>query len=53
MCLHNDTGLIALNGYWENVYEVDDNYSKTSFILDLEESIPELRGRTFQIIELV
>ena len=52
MRIHTDAGLMALNGYWENVYEVDDDYSKTSFILDLEDKVPELRGRNFQIIEL-
>lgn len=52
MRIHTDAGLMALNGYWENVYEVEDDYSQTSFIDDLEGKNPELCGRDFQIIEL-
>lgn len=52
MRIHTDAGLMALNGYWENVYEVEDDYSQTSFIDDLEGKNPELCGRDFQIIEI-
>lgn len=52
MRIHTDAGLMALNGYWENIYEVEDDYSQTSFIDDLEGKNPELCGRDFQIIEL-
>ena len=52
MRIHTDAGLMALNGYWESVYEVEDDYSQTSFIDDLEGKNPELCGRDFQIIEL-
>lgn len=49
---HTGAGLRALNGYYEDIFEVDDNYSKTSLVLELEDRYPELRGRTFEIIEL-
>lgn len=48
----DDTGLMALNGYYENVFEVDDKYDVQMFILELEEKHPELKGRTFNIIKL-
>lgn len=50
--IFSDAGLMALNGYYENVFEVDENYNKTTFILELEEKHPELKGRYFKIIEL-
>lgn len=49
---HNDTGLMALNGYYENVIDVEDDYNKTSLVLYLEETYPELKGRSFEIIEI-
>lgn len=50
--VHNDAGLMALNGYYENVFQVDEAYNKTMFILELEEKFPELKGRSFEVIEL-
>lgn len=50
--VHNDAGLMALNGYYENVFQVDETYNETKFILELEEKYPELKGRSFQITEL-
>jgi hypothetical protein len=50
--IHNDAGLMALNGYYENVFQVDETYNETMFILELEEKYPELKGRSFQITEL-
>jgi len=50
--VHNNAGLMALNAYYENVFQVDEMYNKTMFILELEEKYPELKGRSFQIIEL-
>ena len=50
--VHNDVGLMALNGYYENVFQVDDKYNETMFILELEENYPELKGQSFEIIEL-
>lgn len=50
--VHSDAGLMALNSYYENVFEVDEAYNKTMFILSLEEKHPELKGRSFEIIEL-
>lgn len=49
---HDDTGLMALNGYYENVIDVEDDYNKTSLVLHLEETYPELKGRSFEIIEI-
>ena len=50
--VHTDAGLMALNGYYENVFEVDDAYNKIMFILELEEKHSELKGRSFEITEL-
>ncbi|NCB43532.1 MAG: hypothetical protein EOM59_13080 [Clostridia bacterium] len=50
--VHNDVGLMALDGYYENVFQVDETYNKTMFILELEEKHPELKGRSFEIVEL-
>jgi len=50
--VHNDSGLMALNGYYENVFQVDETFNQTMFILELEEKFPELKGRSFEIIEL-
>ncbi len=38
--VHNDVGLMALNGYYEKVFQVDETYNKTMFILELEEQFP-------------
>lgn len=50
--VHTDAGLMALNGYYENLFEVDDAYNTTMFILGLEERNPELMGRAFEITEV-
>lgn len=49
---HDDIGLMALNGYYENVVDVEDDYNKMSLVLHLEETHPELKGRSFEIIEI-
>ena len=49
---HTDAGLMALNGYYEDVIDVEDDYNKISLVLHLEEMHPELKGRLFEIIEI-
>ena len=50
--VHSDEGLRALDGYFEEIHEVEDKYNSTSLILQYEELHPELKGWDFQIIEL-
>lgn len=49
---HNDAGLMALNGYYEDVIDVEDDYNKTTLVLRLEEVRPEFKGCSFEIIEI-
>lgn len=49
---HSDAGLMALNGYYEDVIDVEDDYNKSTLVLRLEEIRPELKGRSFEIIEI-
>ena len=50
--VHSDEGLRALDGYFEDIKEVEDKYNGTSLILQYEELYPEIKGWDFQIIEL-
>ena len=43
---------MALNGYYEDVIDVEDDYNKISLVFHLEEMNPELKGRLFEIIEI-
>lgn len=49
---HDDVGLCALNGYYENVFMVQDDFDEIMFILALEEEFPELKNRSFYIEEI-
>ena len=50
--IHNDDGLRALNGYFEDVVLVEEPFDKTTFVLKYEEDHPELKGWRFQIIDI-
>ena len=50
--IHCDEDLRALNCYYEDVIEVDENYDKVSLVIQYEELYPEIKGWDFQIIEL-
>ena len=50
--VHDDFGLMALNGYYEDVVTVEEPFDETSFILQFEEEHPELRGWDFQLSEI-
>ena len=50
--VHPDEGLRALNGYFEDIKEVAENYDKISLILQYEEQYPEIKGWNFQITEV-
>lgn len=50
--IHSDDGLRALDGYFEDVIEVDDNYNEISLLLQYEEEHPEIKGWNFQITEI-
>lgn len=49
---HDDAGLRALDGYYEEVFSVEDNYDKTGFILELEKEILKLKNYNLQIEEI-
>ena len=49
---HSDEGLRALNGYFEDIVELNDNYDKISLILKYEEMYPRISGWDFQIEEI-
>ena len=50
--VHNDDGLRALNGYFEDVVTVDEPFDEITFVLKYEETHPELKGWNFQIAEI-
>jgi len=50
--VHSDDGLRVLNGYFEDIKEVAENYDKLSLILQYEEQYPGIKGRNFQITEV-
>ncbi|MBO5938444.1 MAG: hypothetical protein J6Q82_02970 [Clostridia bacterium] len=52
MKVHNDNGLKALNGYFEDIVVVDEPFNETTFILQYEEKHQELKGWDFQIKEI-
>lgn len=49
--IHNDDGLRALNGYYEDVVSVEEPFDEVSFILAYEEEHPDLKGWNFQILK--
>lgn len=50
--LHNDQGLMALNGYYESeIIKVEDSYDKNTVILDFEKSHPDVKADTYEICE--
>ena len=52
MKVHDDNGLRALNGYYEDVITVEAPFDETSFVLQFEEAHPELKGWNFQLVEI-
>ena len=52
MKVHDDNGLRALNGYYEDVITVEVPFDETSFVLQFEEAHPEIKGWNFQLVEI-
>lgn len=50
--LCNDKAFKALDGYYEQVFSVEDNYNKDLFLSKLTEEMPELNNPIFEIIEI-
>lgn len=51
--IHNDQGLMALNGYYESeIIEVEDSYDKNTVILNFEVLHPEIKADTYEICEI-
>ena len=51
--IYTDEGLRALDGYFEDIVEVEDDYDASELVSSYEELYPELAGRDFQIIDVV
>lgn len=49
--LYSDTELLAINAYYENVFEINDDYNQEMFLLQFEENHPQMRGWLFQVKE--
>ena len=49
---HTDFGLMALDGYFEDVLTVEDDYDRTLLIIELGEKYPKMRGWLFEINEV-
>lgn len=49
---HTDAVLRMLDGYWENVYEVDDNCTSDMLIKELKKRFPEMRNWEFETVDL-
>jgi len=50
--MHDDKGLMALNGYFEDVITVEDELDRVMFILQFEEVHPEFKGWNWEITEI-
>ena len=50
--IHDDFGLMALNGYYEDTIELGEPIDKIMFSLQFELDHPEYRGWNLQIIEI-
>lgn len=51
--LHNDQGLMALNGYYESeIIEVEDSYDKNTVIINFKKSHPDIKADNYEICEL-
>ena len=48
---YTDAKLRTVNAYYEDVFEVSEDYNQTMFLLHFEEEHPEMRGWVFQIVE--
>ena len=48
---YTDAKLRTVNAYYEDVFEVSEDYNQTMFLLYFEEEHPEMRGWAFQIVE--
>ena len=49
---HTDAVLRMLDGYWENIYEVNENYDSALFIEALKKRFPEMRNWEFETVDL-
>lgn len=50
--IHDDVGLMALDGYRSETFQVEDSYDKGALISEFERKHPEVKGGTFEVIEL-
>lgn len=48
---YSDERLRTINAYYEDIFEVNEDYNQTMFLLQFEEAHPDMRGWTFQIVE--
>lgn len=50
--IHDDFGLMALNGYYEDIIESDEPFDESVGFLRFEQEHPECRGWDIQVIEI-
>ena len=50
--VHDDFGLMALNGYYEDIIEMNEPIDEIMFHLQFEQDLPEYKGWNLQIIEI-
>lgn len=50
---YSDAKLMTVNAYYEDVFEVPDDFNKTMFLLQFEADHPEMKGWLFEITEEV
>lgn len=48
---YRDAKLMTVNAYYEDVFEVPDDFNKTMFLLRFEADHPEMKGWLFEITE--
>ena len=48
---YSDAKLMTVNAYYEDVFEVPDDFNKTMFLLQFEADHPEMKGWLFEITE--
>lgn len=48
---YSDAKLMTVNAYYENVFEVPDDFNKAMFLLQFEAEHPEMKGWLFEITE--
>lgn len=48
---YSDAKLMTVNAYYEDVFEMPDDFNKTMFSLQFEVDHPEMKGWLFEITE--